>query len=114
VNEAAFERAVERALMSLPAELSSAIENLAIMIDEENPAEPDLYGLYTGTPLPRRTAAGYAGSLPDTVTIYRRPLIAEFGDDEAELVAQIRVTVLHELGHHFGLSEQDLDRLGWA
>jgi predicted Zn-dependent protease with MMP-like domain len=114
VNEAAFERAVERAVLSLPAELRSAIENVAIMIEDEDPQHPGLYGLYTGTPLPQRTALGYAGSLPDRVTIYRRPLIAEFGGDEAELIGQIRVTVLHELGHHFGLSEHDLDRLGWA
>ena len=69
---------------------------------------------YRGTPLTERTGEGYAGSLPDTITIYRLPLVADFGDDPARLEDEIRVTVVHELGHHFGLDEDELERLGWG
>ena len=64
--------------------------------------------------LTERTSEGYAGSLPDTVTVYRRPLVADFGDDPGRLEDEIRMTVVHELGHHFGLDEDELERLGWG
>ena len=114
MTAAEFERVVDRALAGLPGELREAMDNVAVLVDDEDDEDPDLYGLYRGTPLTERSNEGYAGSLPDTVTIYRRPLIADFGDDPIRLEDEIRVTVVHELGHHFGLDEDELERLGWA
>ncbi len=109
-----FEREVGRALDSLPDELRAAMDNVAVLIDDEDPQERNLYGLYRGTPLTDRTLEGYAGSLPDTVTIYRRPLERDFGHDRERLVDEIRITVVHELAHHFGIDDDELERLGWA
>jgi predicted Zn-dependent protease with MMP-like domain len=109
-----FEQEVQLALDELPAALRDAFENVAVLVEEEDADDPTLYGLYTGTPLTERTSLGYAGSLPDTVVIYRRPLLADFGDDRSRLRAEIRVTVLHELGHVFGLDEEEIDRLGYG
>ena len=109
-----FERAVKRALELLPDHLQVAMENVVVLVDEQDSEDPELYGLYTGTPLTERTSEGYAGSLPDTIAIYRRPLQADFGDDPDRLVDEIRITVLHELAHHFGIDEDELDELGFA
>lgn len=107
-----FEEHVRRALDSLPAELRGAMSNVEIVVEEENREDPDLFGLYTGIPLPDRDS-GYAGVLPDKIEIYRLPLVDEFGHDPALLEDEIRITVLHELGHHFGLDEDRLAELGW-
>ena len=89
------------------------MENVEVVVEEENADDPDLYGLYLGTPLVERDS-GYAGSLPDVIAIYRKPLEEEFGHDPETLVDEIRITVLHEVGHHFGLDEDRLDELGWS
>jgi predicted Zn-dependent protease with MMP-like domain len=108
-----FEEHVRRALDSLPDELRRAMENVAIVVEEENRDDPDLFGLYTGVPLTER-GSGYAGSLPDTIEIYRRPLEEDFGDDPDLLEEEIRITVLHEIAHHFGIDDDRLDELGWS
>ena len=108
-----FEDAVTQALDSLPAELRDAMSNVAIVVEEENREEPDLYGLYTGIALPDRTSS-YGGVLPDKIAIYRRPLEEDFGHDADLLVDEIRITVLHEIAHHFGIDEDRLDELGWS
>src|SRR4051812_29124999 len=77
-DDDAFQQTVERALSSLPQRLQAAMENVAIMVEDEDDEEPDLYGLYRGTPLPERTGERYAGSLPDTISVYRRPLTEDF------------------------------------
>ena len=107
-----FDEHVRRALDSLPADLRKAMENVEIVVEEENREEPDLYGLYDGVALTERDS-GYAGALPDKISIYRRPLEEDFGHDSALLEDEIRVTVLHEIAHHFGVSEERLDELGW-
>jgi predicted Zn-dependent protease with MMP-like domain len=107
-----FEDHVRAALESLPADLRSAMSNVEIVVEDENPEEPDLFGLYLGIPLPERH--DYAGVLPDKIAIYRLPLEEEFGHDPELLVAEIRTTVLHELAHHFGLDEDRLAELGWS
>ena len=107
-----FEEHVRRALDSLPADLRRAMENVEIVVEEENREDPDLYGLYDGVALTHRDS-GYAGALPDKISIYRRPLAEDFGHDPALLEDEIRVTVLHEIAHHFGISEERLDELGW-
>jgi len=108
-----FEQHVRRALESLPPEIARAIANVEIVVEDENPEDPDLFGLYLGIPLTDRDS-GYAGVLPDKIAIYRIPLEEEFGDEPAVLEEEIRITVLHELGHHFGLDEDRLDELGWS
>jgi len=107
-----FEDHVECALASLPADLREAMSNVEIVVEDENPEDPDLFGLYFGIPLTER--GDYAGVLPDKIAIYRLPLEDEFGDDSAVLEEEIRVTVLHEVAHHFGIDEDRLEELGWS
>jgi predicted Zn-dependent protease with MMP-like domain len=107
-----FEDHVERALASLPADLREAMSNVEIVVEDENPEDPGLFGLYFGIPLTER--GEYAGVLPDKIAIYRLPLEDEFGDDPAVLEDEIRITVLHEIAHHFGIDEDRLDELGWS
>ena len=108
-----FEEHVRRAVDSLPADLRRAMSNVEIIVEEENSDDPDLFGLYVGIPLVDRDS-GYAGVLPDKIAIYRRPLEEEYGDDPALLEEEIRITVLHEIGHHFGIDEDRLGELGWS
>jgi predicted Zn-dependent protease with MMP-like domain len=105
-----FEDHVRAALDSLPPALAQALRNVAVVVEEVHPDDPDLFGLYEGIPLPER--GDDAGSLPDRIAIYRRPLEEEF-PDPADLEREIRITVLHELGHYFGLDEDRLEELGY-
>jgi predicted Zn-dependent protease with MMP-like domain len=108
-----FEEHVRRALDSLPADLRAAMSNVEIVVEDENDEDPDLYGLYLGVPLTER-GSGYAGALPDKIAIYRLPLEEEFGEDPEVLEDEIRITVLHEIAHHFGIDEDRLAELGWS
>jgi predicted Zn-dependent protease with MMP-like domain len=104
-----FEEHVRAALDDLPPELARMLENVAIVVEEEHPEEPDLFGWYDGLgPTSER-----AGQLPDRVVIYRRPLVASF-PDENDLRREIRITVLHEIGHFFGLDEKRIRELGYG
>ena len=107
-----FEDHVRAALDSIPSELRRAMSNIEIVIEDENPEDPDLFGLYLGVPLVER-GSSYAGVLPDKIAIYRRPLEEEFGGDPELLEDEIRITVLHEVAHHFGIDEERLAELGW-
>jgi predicted Zn-dependent protease with MMP-like domain len=107
----AFEDEVRAALDSLPPKIAGALENIAVVIEDENPEEPDLFGLYEGIPLTER-GSGDFGQLPDRIAIYRRPLEEEF-QDPAELREEIRITVLHELAHYFGFDEGRIAELGY-
>lgn len=106
----AFDDHVTAALDELPPELAAALVNVAVVVEDENPEDPDLFGLYQGVPLPERGDA--AGHLPDKISIYRIPLEECFSDPE-ELRDEIRITVLHELGHYFGLDEDRIAELGY-
>ena len=106
-----FEEIVARALRSLPPGLQDAVRNVEIAIEEQHPEDPDLFGLYEGVPLPER--GDWNAQLPDRIRIFRRPLVEEFSDPR-ELEEEIRITVLHELGHYFGLDEDRLDDLGYS
>ena len=108
-----FEDHVQRALDSLPPDLRRAMSNVEIVVEEENAEDPDLFGLYLGIPLVERDS-GYAGVLPDKIAVYRRPLEEEFGHDPEVLEDEIRITVLHEVAHHFGIDEERLAELGWG
>jgi len=107
-----FERLVADAMDLVPEPFASALDEVAVVVEERAPASMgSLYGLYHGVPL---TAGGpFSGQLPPQITIYMHPLLDHFRTD-AEVTEQVRVTVLHELGHHLGLDEDDLDRLGYA
>jgi predicted Zn-dependent protease with MMP-like domain len=111
VSEDEFEAMVADALDELPEELAVAMDNVAIVVDEWPTGS--VLGLYEGVPLTRRGPVGYSGVMPDLITIYRGPLCAE-ARDRADLVAQVRITVLHEIGHHFGIDDDRLEELGWA
>jgi predicted Zn-dependent protease with MMP-like domain len=105
-----FEDVVRSALDELPPELAGGLRNVAVVVEEENADDPDLYGLFEGVPL---TEGGPdAGDLPNRIAIYRVPLEADFADEQ-ELREEIRITVLHELGHYFGLDEARLAELGY-
>lgn len=105
-----FEDHVRAALDELPPTLASALENVAVVIEDENPEDPDLLGLYHGVPLTER--GDMAGMPPDTISIYRLPLEDSFPDPD-ELRDEIRITVLHELAHYFGIDEDRLAELGY-
>jgi predicted Zn-dependent protease with MMP-like domain len=105
-----FEDHVRAALDALPPDIASALRNVAVVVEDEHPEDPDLFGLYEGVPLPER--GDEAGSLPDRIAIYRKPLEDEFPDPR-DLEREIRITVLHELGHYFGLDEDRLAELGY-
>jgi predicted Zn-dependent protease with MMP-like domain len=107
-----FEEHVQRAVDSLPPDLRAAMSNVEIVVEDENPEDPDLFGLYLGIPLVDRDS-GYAGVLPDKIAIYRIPLEEEFGHDPEVLEDEIRITVVHEIAHHFGIDEERLADLGW-
>ena len=119
VSRDRFEQLVAEALDEIPAALAVEIENVAVVV-EDWPTRAQLagrggtlLGLYEGIPLTKRGPVGYGGVLPDRITIFQGT-ISERARDEAELTAQVRVTVLHEVGHHFGMSDARLHELGWA
>jgi len=112
ISNEEFEELAAKALASLPLELSSQIENLAIMVDDEAPGH-NLYGLYEGIPLTKRGPMSYSGVMPDRITLYQKT-ICEHCHSADEVEAQIRKTVLHEVAHHFGISDPRLVELGWA
>jgi predicted Zn-dependent protease with MMP-like domain len=105
-----FDDHVRAALDELPPHLAAALENVAVVVEDENPDDPDLLGLYRGVPLTER--GDVAGMPPDTISIYRLPLEESF-PDRGELQEEIRITVLHELAHYFGLDEDRLAELGY-
>ena len=111
MDRATFEEHVRRALESLPPHLARALDNVAVVVEDEHPEDPDLFGLYDGVPLTER--GDTAGSLPDRITIYRLPLEESFSDPD-ELEREIRITVLHELAHLFGIEEERFDEVGYG
>ena len=106
-----FEDSVEEALESLPDDLREEMSNIAIVVEDEPPAGQPLLGLYEGTPLTELTS-WYAGAPPDKISIYRGPLERLYGHDEELLERMIRRVVLHEIAHHFGISDERLVELG--
>ena len=108
--EDAFARFVRDAIDSLPPEIASALSNLAVTIEDEPPPGERLLGLYQGIPLTRR-GAFYGAALPDKITIYRGPLERLYGRGSARLEAEVRRVVLHEIAHHFGISDERLVEL---
>lgn len=106
-----FSRLVEEALDGLPPALGELMQNVAVIVDDRSPPG-SLLGLYEGIPLTERYEYG-GFALPDRITIFRRSICAAC-DTADEVVEQVRVTVVHEVAHHFGISDARLDELGWS
>ena len=108
-----FEELVAEALDRIPQELTRLMDNVAVFVEDEPPAEdPELLGLYEGTPLTDR-GEWYAGVLPDRITIYRGPTL-RMCDTREDVVAETEVTVVHEIAHHFGIDDARLHALGYG
>ncbi|WP_293307671.1 metallopeptidase family protein [Mycolicibacterium sp.] len=107
-----FEELVGDALDLIPPGLAQAIDNVVILVEGRHPQEPDVLGLYEGIALTDRDTT-YAGALPDTVTIYREPLL-QMCDTEEDVVEEVAITVIHEIAHHFGIDDERLHELGWG
>jgi predicted Zn-dependent protease with MMP-like domain len=105
-----FEGLVAEALDGLPDALGSAMENVAVVVDDESPPA-DLLGLYEGIPLTERDD-GYSFVMPDRITIFQNAVCDEC-TTEADVVDLVRTTVIHEIAHHFGIDDQRLEELGW-
>jgi predicted Zn-dependent protease with MMP-like domain len=102
-----FPAAIQAALDSLPPELRDAMSNVEILVEDQSVRGPGVLGLYEGIPLTKR-GSGYNAALPDKITIFRGPLERLYGHDRALLEERIRHTVLHEVAHHFGISDERL------
>lgn len=112
ISNERFEQLASEALASLPVELAAQIENLAVIVDDQA-AGRSLFGLYEGIPLTKRGPLSYSGVMPDRITLYQTTICRHCMSEE-EVIAQIRKTVVHEVGHHFGISDPRLEELGWA
>ena len=106
-----FEGYVADALDQLPPELTARFSNVVLVVEDENADDPDLLGLFEGIALTEREH--YSGVLPDRISLYRIPLCL-MAEDLDHLIEEIAITVVHEFGHHVGLSEEQLHHLGWG
>jgi predicted Zn-dependent protease with MMP-like domain len=119
VSEERFEELVADALDAIPDELAREMDNVVVTVEDW--PTPDqigdqggtLLGQYTGVSLTRRSPTSYNGAMPDVITIFRGP-ISSMSEDEDDLVELVTTTVIHEVAHHFGISDERLDELGWA
>lgn len=119
MDEDEFDAAVQAAIARIPENIRAQMDNVAIFTsDDYVPApgeDPDtvLLGLYEGTPLTERDSWWESGSLPDSITIFRRPILG-ICHSRDEVIHEITVTVVHEIAHHFGISDERLHELGWG
>jgi predicted Zn-dependent protease with MMP-like domain len=107
-----FDELVSDALDLIPPQLAAVMDNVVVLVADRHPEEADLLGLYEGVALTERDS-NYAGSLPDTITIYRDALL-DICEGEDEVVEEVKITVVHEIAHHFGIDDDRLHELGWA
>jgi predicted Zn-dependent protease with MMP-like domain len=114
ISATEFDEAMRSALDAVPAPLMDMLDNVAFFVEDEPPAEypEDLLGIYEGVPLTERDL-GWAGALPDRITLYRGPL-TRMCEDVEELEDEITITVVHEIAHHFGIDDERLHELGWG
>ncbi len=114
LSEEEFREAVADALDQIPDELARLMTNVAVLVEDEPPPdEPELLGIYEGTPLTEREGWWDAGSLPDRITIFKGPL-ERMSVDRDDLLDEVAVTVVHEIAHHFGVDDARLHELGWG
>jgi predicted Zn-dependent protease with MMP-like domain len=108
-----FEALVAAALDEVPAELGALMDNCVVLVEDHPPVgESDLLGVYVGTPLTHR-GAGYTMALPDRITVFRMPTLTMCSTED-EVVAEVHITVVHEIAHHFGIDDERLQELGYA
>jgi predicted Zn-dependent protease with MMP-like domain len=106
-----FERLVAEALDGLPAWVRERLDNVEVLIEDDSPRGQHLLGLYEGIPLTER-GAGYTWTLPDRITLYRRPIEQQAGPDEEAVREVVAETVVHEVAHFFGIDDERLEELG--
>jgi predicted Zn-dependent protease with MMP-like domain len=107
-----FEELVGEALDDIPDDLAARMDNVAVVVQAQG-GDPHLLGLYEGIPLTERADYGVGAVLPDRITIFREAIL-RLCRTESDVVRQVRITVVHEIGHHFGLDDERLHELGWA
>jgi len=112
VDAAQFEDLVAEALDGVPGDLAGVMSNVVVLVADQHGEETDLLGLYEGVPLTER-GSWYSGVLPDTITIFRLPILSRCAT-EADVVKEVRITVVHEIAHHFGIDDDRLHELGWG
>jgi predicted Zn-dependent protease with MMP-like domain len=112
MSPARFDELVSEALDLVPAELTAAMDNVVVLVEEAHPEDPSLLGLYEGVALTERTTS-YGGLLPDRIFVYRRPILAMCATED-EVVDEVAITVVHEIAHHFGIDDERLHELGWG
>jgi predicted Zn-dependent protease with MMP-like domain len=113
IERGEFDNLVSEALDLLPPELTTLMNNVAVFVEDDPPADdPDLLGIYDGVPLPERDG-WYSGVLPDRITIFRNPIL-RICATAAEVVEEVEITVVHEIAHHFGIDDDRLDELGYG
>jgi predicted Zn-dependent protease with MMP-like domain len=110
--QARFEELVADALDEVPRELMALLDNVVVLVEDRNPDEPDLLGLYEGYALTER-GWDYGGALPDRIMVYR-VAICDVCEDEDQVVEEVTITVVHEIAHHFGIDDGRLHALGWG
>jgi len=106
-----FEELVSDALDEVPQALTRLMDNVVVLVEERDPADPHLLGLYEGVALTERDH-DYGGLLPDRITLYRRAIL-DVCETEDDVVEEVAVTVVHEIAHHFGIDDARLHELGW-
>lgn len=105
---------MSEALDEIPPELARLMDNVVVLVEDESPpGDPELLGLYDGTPLTERTDWSYAGSLPDRITIFMNPTL-RICETHDEVIEEVHVTVVHEIAHHFGIDDERLHELGYG
>ncbi|GAB2467398.1 metallopeptidase family protein [Jatrophihabitans fulvus] len=109
IDRPRFEQIVAEALDTLPPEFTKLMRNVVVQVEDGD--DPHLFGLYEGIPLTERLS-DYAGAMPDQITIFRLATLAAC-DSEDEVIDEVRTTVVHEVGHHFGISDERLHELGY-
>ena len=108
-----FEELVAEVMDRVPPELATLVDNCVVLVEDDSPShEPDLLGLYDGTPLTER-GSDYVMALPDRITIFRNPIL-KMCESEAEVVEEVGITVVHEIAHHFGIDDDLLHELGYG
>jgi predicted Zn-dependent protease with MMP-like domain len=107
-----FEELVSDALDQVPPQFAAAMDNVVVLVEEYNEEAPTILGLYHGIALTERTSH-YGGVLPDRISIYRGPILS-MCDSAEQVVDEVLITVIHELGHHFGIDDHRLHELGWG
>jgi predicted Zn-dependent protease with MMP-like domain len=112
MSRSRFEELVSDALDLIPRAFLAAMSNVAVLVEDIHPEDPHLLGLYHGVALTSRTS-DYSGVLPDTITIYREPIL-RVCTTERDVIRQVGITVVHEIGHHFGIDDARLHELGWG